>query len=360
MSTPTDDIQTSTSVTLPLVSESEIIGNCSNIAFTSRYRWYFKPRNAGSTSHAAGTPSKTTATPTSRLAITPDKPESSSSHESTPNLPLPFLIGSVCGPAACMFLIFIIIRIAWYKMRAKRPPLGINPNSVGNTKLVIANAGIQIGAATSTYTALKGGTHRHPYEDINKHHVKTGQGQTRATIETNTNITATDEMTSVHDHRYEDVDQHHQTGQGQAQTITEKNTATVLTSGHDYRYEDMDQHDQTGQGQSQTITEINTNTPVSVTSGQDHQTENEDMDQHDQTGQGQSQATAEALDVGNVSYDTGPTTSQLPSLYENQHDQAGQGQSQATAEASDMGNVSYGTGPAPSQLNSLYENVETS
>eukprot|EP00058_Branchiostoma_floridae_P011098 XP_002596586.1 hypothetical protein BRAFLDRAFT_78515 [Branchiostoma floridae] len=100
---------------------------------------------------------------------------------------------------------------------------------------------------------------------------------------------------------------------GQYQPITKSNTTdAVVTSGHDHQYEDMDKHYQRWQGQSQAI---NKNPTTAVTTG--HGQQYEDMNQHDQTGQGQCQTTTEHLDARNLSYGSGPTASQLNSLYAN-------------------------------------------
>ncbi|KAI8500347.1 Bax inhibitor 1 [Branchiostoma belcheri] len=131
-----------------------------------------------------------------------------------------------------------------------------------------------------------------------------------------------------------------------------------MASGDD-QYEDMDNpRVKTGQGQSQ----ANPST-ATVTSSS-----------HDRTGQGQSQGSTESLDERNLSYGTGPTASQLNSLYKavtqsqtitntamvmaSGHGQTGQGQYQAIAESVDARNLSYGTGPTASQQNSVYTKGE--
>ncbi|KAI8517143.1 hypothetical protein Bbelb_057240 [Branchiostoma belcheri] len=172
---------------------------------------------------------------------------------------------------------------------------------------------------------------------------QTGQGQSQANTASTTNTTAT-VMTSGDD----------QTGQGQSQAntaSTTNTTATVMTSGDDHRYEDIDSnHDQTGQGQSQANTVSNTNSTATVMASGDDQTgqgqyqplmKSNTTDTvmtsgHTQTGQGQYEANVESLGTGNLSYGTGPTSSQLNTLYKTAtvmargHDQIGQGQSQTT------------------------------
>ncbi|KAI8497202.1 hypothetical protein Bbelb_251510 [Branchiostoma belcheri] len=159
---------------------------------------------------------------------------------------------------------------------------------------------------------------------------QTRQGQSQFITKSNTNTTAT-VVASGHDHRYEDMNHHVTTRQGQSQAITKSNTnttAVVASSGHDHKHEYMNLHNQTGQGQSRAITESNTNTTATVVASG-----------HDQTGQGQSQANTETLDATNLSYGTGLTVSQLNSLYKTTtvmasgHDQIGQGQSQTITES---------------------------
>eukprot|EP00058_Branchiostoma_floridae_P021811 XP_002607301.1 hypothetical protein BRAFLDRAFT_88251 [Branchiostoma floridae] len=194
---------------------------------------------------------------------------------------------------------------------------------------------------------------------------------TKATLH-NTNTAA------IIDNRYEDMNQHNQTCQNQSQAIIESSTnttAAVLASGYNHRYENMNQHDQTGQGQSQPITESNTNTTAAVVaSGSDHQYEY--INQHKQTGQGQSQTTTKSLGARNQSYDTGPTTSQLNSLYKAGQieyqpiikpntnttaavvtigdDQAEQGQSQFITTDLVVGNLSHNDILAALQPNPMY------
>ncbi|KAI8514856.1 Bax inhibitor 1 [Branchiostoma belcheri] len=329
--------------------------------------------------------SKTGTTPSLPLASTSDRPESA--HSLTVRI-------ATGGSVAGVVLVGTIFLTVWYKRGTRHPPLGLSPNVVGGN--------------TNTAVSVMTSGDDNQYEDIDNHHDQTGQGQSQAITESNTNTTAT-VMTSGHDNQYEDIDNHHdQTGQGQSQVISESNknvtaivmtsghdqtgqgqsqavtesttntTATVMTSGHDNQYEDIDKHYKTGQGQSQaiteslddrnlsygteqtasqlnslykvgnqsqTITESNTNTASVITNG------------YDQTGQDQLQAVTESVDAGNIFYGTGPTASQLNSLYENQQDHTGQGQPQTITESSDEGNASCGTGPTASQLNTLYENV---
>ncbi|KAI8500847.1 hypothetical protein Bbelb_216650 [Branchiostoma belcheri] len=167
------------------------------------------------------------------------------------------------------------------------------------------------------------------------------------------------ELTSGHDDQYEDIDNYHvNTGQGQSQATIESNTNitnTVLANGHDLQYEDMSQYGLKGQGQFQAITETNTITTGSLTGGHGHQ-KKESMGQHDQTVQEQSRDITGSLDANNTSYDMGPTLSKSHPLYENQQDQTGQGLSQAINESLEAGNMSYGRGQSASQPHSLYEN----
>ncbi|XP_066270914.1 uncharacterized protein [Branchiostoma lanceolatum] len=190
--------------------------------------------------------------------------------------------------------------------------------------------------------AMYGGVGTPPQKDPipSSGHDQTGQGQSQAIIESNTNTSAS-EVTSGQD----------QTGQGQPQAITESNTntsATEVTSGQD----------QTGQGQSQAITESNTNTSATeVTSGQDQtgqgqfqaitesNTNTVVTSGHDQTWQDQSQAINES--------NTNATATKVTSG----QDQTEQGQSQDITESLDARNLSYGTVPTASRLNSLYTNM---
>ncbi|XP_019617118.1 PREDICTED: uncharacterized protein LOC109464555 [Branchiostoma belcheri] len=262
-----------------------------------------------------------------------DKPETA------PKAPLPVLLGSVCGSVAGLIvLIGAITLIVWCKGKTRHPPLGRNPYVVGSN--------------TITSSSI-----------IGTDHDQTGQGQSQANIQslnagnlsrgkvlaalkpntmyagveaTPRDPTSTETTTIV----MASVDY---TGQGQSRAVNECNThttATVVASGHD----------QTGQGHSQTNTESSTNTTATVMASG-----------HDQTGQGQSQANTESLDARNASYGTGPTDSQLNSLYKTTtimtsgHDQTGQGQSQTITESWDARHLFYGTGPVASQLNSLYK-----
>ncbi|KAI8495475.1 hypothetical protein Bbelb_269300 [Branchiostoma belcheri] len=307
---------------------------------------------------------------------------------------------------------------------------------------------------TNTTATVMASGEDHQYEYIDNHHVEKGQGQSQTNTESNTNTTATvmtsghgqtgqgqsqtntesntntttTVMTSghgqtgqgqsqasllplkvgnvTHDHAQATpklpatmgtkttrpraytklASSHDQSGQGQSQAITESNTnttATVMVSGDYHQYEDIDNnHIKAGQGYSQEITESSSNTAAVMTSD------------HDQTGQGHSQANTEAFDARNLCYDTGPTGSQLNSLYKavtgsqtatvmasvddqtrggysltitesstntaatvmtSGHDQTGKGQSHANTESPDARNSFYGTEPTDSQINSLYK-----
>ncbi|KAI8487244.1 hypothetical protein Bbelb_350420 [Branchiostoma belcheri] len=303
---------------------------------TSHYHWFFT-RNAGSTAIAENK-SKTRATQNTPIAVTSNKPES------VPSVPLPVLIGSVCGPVAGTVLISAIIFTVWYKIKSRRPPLGLNPNVVGgntNTAVTVSvsnddhedtdKLGVQNGQGQANIQSLHVGNLSHnqvlaalkpnpmyaatgnaavsvmasgdgyEYEDIDKPRVKTGQGQSQAIPESNTTPKAT-VMASGDD----------QTGQGQSQANTESDTnttATVMASGHG----------RTGQSQYQPLIKANTNTTAVVMTNQARQ--------------GQYQAITESLDARNISYGTGPTTSQVNSVYKTAtvmtsgQDQTGQGQS---------------------------------
>ncbi|CAH1247628.1 Hypp7967 [Branchiostoma lanceolatum] len=170
----------------------------------------------------------------------------------------------------------------------------------------------------------------HHYENMDNQNGRPGQGQSQAIIESNTNATAA-VLSSGHDQTGQGQSQatckaleagnlSYGTGPtasklnslykvvGQSQAIIEPNTnttAAVVSSGQDHHYENMDiQNDRTGQGQTQTMHESNTNTTADVVSSG-----------HDQTGQGQSQAIRKDPEAGNLSYGTGPTVSELNSLY---------------------------------------------
>ncbi|KAI8503778.1 Bax inhibitor 1 [Branchiostoma belcheri] len=331
----------STSATQPLGNPLESANKCYNAAGSSRYHWFFK-RNGVSTADPAENTSKTRATLTTPLAITSGKPEYAAS------LPLPVLISSVCGSVAGIVVIGITI---WYKTRARHPPLALNPNSVFGNK------------TTATETTSDDD---HPYEQGDNRHDQTGQRQSQAITESNTNTTETvitsaddqtgqgQSQTSVDDSQYEDIDAPCvKTRRAQSQAITESNiktTATVMASGQD----------QTGQGQSQAIVESNTNTTATVSTSGD-----------DQTGQGQCQAVTESLDARNLLYGTEPTASEHNCVYKavtqsqtitntavvmtSGHDQTGQSQYVAIAESLDERNISYGTGLTASQLNSQYK-----
>eukprot|EP00058_Branchiostoma_floridae_P017150 XP_002602638.1 hypothetical protein BRAFLDRAFT_81918 [Branchiostoma floridae] len=370
---PTARPEASTSATQSLIDPMQSANNSYNGTGTSRYHWYFK-RDFGS----AGNTSQARAITPSLLAITSDKPEIRSSHELSPNLPNAVLIASICGSIAGIILIGSIILTIWCKRRTSHPPLGLKNVSVmvsgqndyenkdhdqtgqGQSQAITESN-------TNSAAAVMTSGHYHQYEDKDKQHSLTSQGQSKAITESNTNTTVS-AVLSGHDHQYEDVDkQHNQIGQGQSQATTKLNTnttAAVVSSGHDQQYEDMaPQHNQTGQDQSQAITKSNTNPKATVVaSGHDHQYKNMDS----QTGQDNPQAITNSFDARNLSYGSGPTASQLNSLYTNttavveasSYDQAGQGQSQAVTESLDTGNMSYGTGPTASQLNSLY-NVES-
>ncbi|KAI8488613.1 hypothetical protein Bbelb_336420 [Branchiostoma belcheri] len=297
---------------------------------TSHYHWLFI-QNAGITltAHPVGT------------TFTTVKPENKTSHESDPSfVPNPVLIASsVCGPIVGIALIVTSFLAVWYKRRANIPPhvstqLALQPNhlyeDVDTQNLPPTNEG------------TVGGKH---IEDPNV-----------ALTERNINtIVATVHAVAGH-HEYEDVDQHIQTGQGQSQAITESNTntiATVTTSDHDHQYEDMSQHTQTGQGQSQAIIESNTNTTAAdvVASGHYHDksldtrnviyTTEEPASESNpvykecrngQTDQAQSQNnTDDTMDTRNLIYATEQAAADASPAYEIKNDQTSQAQSQFTS-----------------------------
>ncbi|KAI8486735.1 hypothetical protein Bbelb_354830 [Branchiostoma belcheri] len=133
-------------------------------------------------------------------------------------------------------------------------------------------------ANTTAVVATTGHDHKHEYLNL---HNQTGQGQSQAITKSNTNTTA-DDYCSQTEYQVitEPLDTksqlynteptasnsttksmytklYNQTGQGQSQAITESNTNTTAT-------EVASGDDQTGQGQSQAITESNTNTTATV------------------------------------------------------------------------------------------------
>eukprot|EP00058_Branchiostoma_floridae_P017647 XP_002603136.1 hypothetical protein BRAFLDRAFT_63231 [Branchiostoma floridae] len=178
------------------------------------------------------------------------------------------------------------------------------------------------------------------YEDIDNHHDQTGQGQSQAITESDTNAAATvtisghsltqdrpitesldtkrPQCNTLTDFPNSKLNTLYKVA-GQYQTITKSDTNTtdaVVTRGHDHQYEDMIQDKKVEQGPSQTITKSNTNaTDAEVTSGRVHQCE--DMNKHNQIDQGQSHAKTESLDARNFTYGSGPSASQLNSLYAN-------------------------------------------
>eukprot|EP00058_Branchiostoma_floridae_P017648 XP_002603137.1 hypothetical protein BRAFLDRAFT_63230 [Branchiostoma floridae] len=172
------------------------------------------------------------------------------------------------------------------------------------------------------------------YEDIDSHYDQTGQGQSQAITESNTNTTAAVPISGHSQTPDRSITESLDTKRpqcstlaggpnsklkalykvaGQYQALAKSNTNTtyaVVPSGHDHQCEDMNQQNNADQGPSQLSTNTNTNTTATaVTSGLDHQYE--DMNQHDQTGQGQSQ------DAENTCYGTGKAASQPNSLYTN-------------------------------------------
>eukprot|EP00058_Branchiostoma_floridae_P005193 XP_002590681.1 hypothetical protein BRAFLDRAFT_89482 [Branchiostoma floridae] len=192
-----------------------------------------------------------------------------------------------CSVAGIVLIGTIIATIWSHRRNKNPPsgPASV-PNSQANTRY-LANplyASVETSPNHSNSTSVHGQTARgqsHTSTKINSNvsagamtsgehihtkHDQIGQGHSHATPESNTKSTTKSTsatvVTSGDDHQYEDVDKHHdQTGQGQSQNITKSNpntTAAVVTSGHDQQYEDVllgNQHDQTGQGQSQAIAE---------------------------------------------------------------------------------------------------------
>ncbi|KAI8496951.1 RAM signaling network component [Branchiostoma belcheri] len=316
----------STSVTQHLFNLLET-AKMQNATVTSTfgYHWFFT-HNAGSTA-ASENKSKTKAILNRPIVVTSDKPESA------PMSSEPVLIGSVVGIA----LIGVIILTVWYMIKTRQPPLG--PNVVSGIRNTPASTG------------------GNQYGDINNPRDQTGQGQSQANTESSTNTTAT-VMTGGDAHQYDDIDNTLvKTGQDQSQANTESitnTTATVMTSDDAHVYDDIDNTwVKTGQGQSRANTESSTNTTTTVVAGGDDQTGQGQYQplikskntvtvmasDDNQTVQGQYQATIESIDTRNPFYDTGPTASQLNTLYKTAtvvargHDLTRQGQSQATTES---------------------------
>ncbi|KAI8500282.1 hypothetical protein Bbelb_218480 [Branchiostoma belcheri] len=308
--------------------------NWPNGTVSYRYHWCFK-RNAGSmpmARHAGRANKAGIATPTPFLTITPDKPEISSSNKSSPSPSLPVLITSICVPVVGAVLIVTFILTIWNKRRTRDPLFRLDPNVVVSGH----------GRRTKRAVCVMASGDDHQYEDIDNPRVKTGQGQSQANTESNTNTTAT-VLTSDDDNQYEDIDNPRvKTGQGQSQTNTESktnNTATVMASGNDQTGQGQSQantesdtnttstvmtsgHDQAWQGQSQANTESNTNTTATaMASGDDHQYEDIDNPLRVKTGQGQCQAFTESK------------TNNTATVMASGHDQAWQGQSQANTES---------------------------
>ncbi|XP_019640559.1 PREDICTED: uncharacterized protein LOC109482317 [Branchiostoma belcheri] len=228
----------------------------------------------------------------------------------------------------------MIILTGWYKIKSRRPPLGLNPNVVGG----------------NTNTAVTVSVSNDDHEDTDKLGVQNGQGQDNIQslnvgnlsrnqvlafkpnpMYAGTGNAAVSVMASGDDHQYEDIDKACiKTGQGQSQAITKPNTSTA--SGDDHQYENVDNtRAKTRQGQSQAITASTTNTTATVMASGD-----------DQTGHYQSQSNIQSLKIANS------------------HDNTGQGQSQAVTESLDARNLSYGTGQTASQQNPIYKAVTQS
>ncbi|KAI8504824.1 RAM signaling network component [Branchiostoma belcheri] len=271
------------------------------------YHWFFT-HDTGSTAHPA---SKTMATLSSPLAITSDKPES------VPSFPLPVLLGSVCGPVSGIALIVTVILTKWYKRRVSQPPLGLNPsnNVVG-----------------SNTTTSSGEDHQH--EDIDNHHVQTGQEQSQANIQS-LNVLSHDKRRAAMNPNVIDA------GVG---TLPKDPKSTEMASCHD----------QAEQGQSQAITEAQEARNPSYGTKSAASQVSSAYSYRNQAGQGPSRAITGSQDARNLSYGTKPTASQLSSVY-NCRDQERLGQSQAITEDLDATNLSYGTKLTASQLSSVYE-----
>ncbi|KAI8515650.1 hypothetical protein Bbelb_064630 [Branchiostoma belcheri] len=313
-----------------------------------------------------------------RSWLVSDKPENSSSNESSPISPSRLvLIGSMFGVVPGTILIVAILLTAWYKRRTKEGPnhtvVGTNTNSVmdgghsqtgqgqsqaNNQSLKVGNIShdeVQTDEVESNTMYVEGPTSTNGHNQtgqgqyqaitesnpnttaavVTSDHIPTEQGQSQAITESNTNATATTVVVTS---------DHIRIGQGQYQAITKSNTNTttaVVTSGHNLP----------GQGQSQTIIESNANTTITVTSD------------HIPTGQGQYPNITKLLDAGTKLYGTESTTSQLNLPYETQEDQTGQDQylSETITNDLDIVNMHYATAPTAtaSELNSLYENMDT-
>ncbi|KAI8515649.1 hypothetical protein Bbelb_064620 [Branchiostoma belcheri] len=305
-----------------------------------------------------------------------DKPENSSSNESSPLSPSRPVIGSMFGVVPGTILIITILLTAWYKRRTKEglnhTVVGTNTNSVmdgghsqtgqgqsqaNNQSLKVGNLSrdeVQTDEVESNTMYVEGPTSK-------KGHNQTGQGQYQAITESNPNTTAA-VVTS----------DHIPTEQGQSQAITESNTnatTVVVTSDHirigQGQYQTITKsstnittavetngHNQPGQGQSQTIIKSNANTTTTVvTSG------------HIPTGQGQYPNITKFLDAETKLYGTESTASQLTSPYENQQDRTGQDEylNETITNDLDAVNMHYATVPTAtaSELNSLYKNMDT-
>ncbi|KAI8515651.1 hypothetical protein Bbelb_064640 [Branchiostoma belcheri] len=276
-----------------------------------------------------------------RSWLVSDKPENSSSNESSPISPSRLvLIGSMFGVVPGTIMIVTILLTAWYKRRTKEwlnhNVVGTNTNTVidaghskigqdqshaNNQSLKVGNLSrdeIQSDEVESNTTYVEGPTYANDhnqteqgqFQDITESnantkaavvtsdHISTEQSQTQAITESNTNST-TAVVTS----------DHNQTGQDQSQAISEFNTRTTTAV-------ETGDHIPTEQDQSQAISEFNTSTTTAVVTSSHDQYP---VDTHrDQTGQGQPEAITQSLDAGNISYGTGPTASHLNSLYENQ------------------------------------------
>ncbi|KAI8498299.1 Leucine-rich repeats, typical (most populated) sub-containing protein [Branchiostoma belcheri] len=316
-----------------------------------------------STSIPAG---KTRVTLTPPLAITANKPESA------PSFPLPVLIGSICGPVAGIVLIGAIILTVWCKIKSRRPHLGLNPNVVGGN----TNRADSVLASNDDHgdTENPGNlSHTQVLAVLKPNPMYAGDGNA-----------AVSAMASGDDHEYEDIDKPQQS---QSQTMTESNTittATVMTSGHDQTGQgqsqaNMQSREVENSSHNEVLAALQSNPMyVDVKASPNNEASTEIANSHDNAGQGQSQVVAESLDVRNLSYGTGPTASQQNSVYKvvtqtqtaantatvttSGNVQTGQGQYQAITESLDARNLCYGTGPTDSQLNSVYrtETVMTS
>eukprot|EP00058_Branchiostoma_floridae_P015988 XP_002601476.1 hypothetical protein BRAFLDRAFT_102159 [Branchiostoma floridae] len=373
---------------VPTISAPSVTSkNCYDGTVTSHTHWYFK-RSVGSTAGHTGKTTKSTTAP--HLAITLNKPETSSSYQA-------ILISSVGGSVFVFVLIGSIILTICYKRRNSQPPSGPNPNVIGSS--------------TNTAVSVLTSDRSNQCEDIDNYHNQTEQGQSGASTQSlklgslshNKVLAALKPNPMYGDAGITRKDpastnNHDKTGQVQSQANAQSlivgnlshdevlaalkpnvmyaGVETPKSPSDHNQYEDIDSHhDQTGQGKSQAITEYNVNTTAAVTVSGRSQTEDQLITEALGTKRPQCSTLTDVpnsklntlyKDVGqyqaiaksNTNTTAAVVTSGLDHQYENinKHDQTGPGQSHAITEPVDDRNLSYGTGKTASQLNSLYAN----